>query len=462
MSTAPSALLEALRGLLGERVSCDAADLRHWGRDWTRHAEPAPLAVVWPRDTAEVAAVLRLCSDHGQAVVPSGGRTGLAGGAVAAHGEVVLSLDRLRDLGEVDIIGGTVEAGAGVPNQVLQDHCRPAGLWWPVDLAAKGSATVGGNLATNAGGVRVLRYGMARQWLLGLEAVTMAGEVLRLGGALHKDNSGYALQQLLVGSEGTLAVLTRATLKLAPLPGAVATALLACPSLDDALALLPALRRLGLPLQAFEVLDRPCLAAVTRHAGLPWPLAAQTPWYALVEAETADPAPLTASLHGEQQAGRIVDGTVASDPHASARLWAYRERIAEALQPHAPYKLDLAVPVAALAGLADAVPPLLQAALPGWQVVLFGHAGDGNLHVNALPPEGLDADGRAEACRRADDALSGLVARLGGSWSAEHGVGTLKRETVARLRDPAELAAWRGLKAVWDPRGLLNPGKVVS
>lgn len=450
--------LLTLQAVLGESaVSTDPADLQHWGRDWTRAYDPAPVAIAWPRSAEEVAAVVRLCAAAAIAIVPSGGRTGLAAGAVATRGELVLSLDRLRAIGPVDALNRSVTVGAGVPNAVLQEALAPHGLWWPVDLASKGSATVGGNLATNAGGLRVLRYGHARNWVLGVQAVLASGDVVQFGGALHKDNSGYALHQLLVGSEGTLAVLTAATLALTPVPGPSEVVLVAVADLKAAVALFGALRALPVTLNAFEALTDLCLEQVLAHTGLPRPLV-RSGAYVLFDAENPRGVDLSAWL--ADQPGLVVDAAVATDRNQAERLWHYRERITESLQPHRPHKNDVSVPVSAMAALAADVQHWFAAERPGWQVALFGHIGDGNLHINALAPPATAHEVWRAACIQADRALYGLVAAHGGSLSAEHGIGLLKKPYLTLTRPPPEVDQMRAIKRALDPHNLFNPGKI--
>ena len=472
-------VIAGLEAILGPTaVSQDPAELHHWGRDWTRSDTPAPWAVCWPKSTAEVAATLRWCREHGVPVVPSGGRTGLAGGAMAIWGELVLSLDRLRFLGQVDVLNRSVSVGAGVPNQVLQDHCAPHGLWWPVDLASKGSATIGGNLATNAGGLRVVRYGHARRWLLGLEAVGADGQILCEERALHKDNSGTDLGQLLIGSEGTLAVITAATLQLAALPGPTTVALLACPSMEAVLQVLGQVRKHGLDLHAFEVFSDFCLTSVVAHTGVPRPLKGRAPYYTLVEfgAERGDDLGGKSSggthhptiryctdqwLSEITRSGAAVDGTLAFDPRSALQLWAYRERITESLQASTPRKNDISVPVSQLAAFTEALQQWLAQARPGWEVALFGHVGDGNLHLNTLRPSGMDMAEFQQHCDVADAQLYKLVASYRGSISAEHGIGLIKKRWLPMFRTPAELQAMAAVKNALDPAGMLNPGKVL-
>jgi len=459
-------MLADLHALLGaDGVSVDAADLQAYGRDWTRVAVPAPCAVAWPRSTQQVAAVVDVCRRHGVAIVPSGGRTGLAGGAIATKQELVLSLQRMRAIGEVDTIGQTVRVQAGAVTQDVHDAAREHGLTWPIDLAAKGSSTIGGNLATNAGGVKVIRYGHARQWVLGLTVVLADGQVVQAGGALEKDNSGLDLRQLFVGSEGTLGIITEATLKLTRLPGRLAVLLLGIADLDAALALLTAVRKLPIRVQAFEFFTQFCLEQVCRHRKVAPPLRQASPAYALLEVEATDA--LEAALAQWAQAGLIDDGVLAQSPAEARALWGYREGITESLNAlhGAPHKNDVALPVAALpAFVADLERTWLTARTPAdgkpWQLALFGHVGDGNLHLNTLRPPELPQAEFLQAAADADHALFELVQRHGGSISAEHGIGLVKKPYLHYTRGPAELAVLRAVKLALDPDNLLNPGKI--
>ena len=458
-------LVQQLRDALGDDAVATDADTRAaWGRDRTQLRPPAPCAVVWPRDTAGVQAVVRSCAALGVAIVPSGGRTGLAGGAIAADGELVLSLARMDAIAEVDVVGRTLVVQAGATNLAVQQACAPHGLQWPIDLASKGSATIGGNIATNAGGVRVIRYGHTRSWVLGLEVVTAAGDLIRVGGALEKDNTGLDLRQLFIGSEGTLGVVTAATLKLAPLPGPTEVALVAVETLPVALTLLAAARALPATIGAFEVLSDVCLAAVMAHRGVAAPFSASSagaaaPWLVLIEVEPKGPLDMPGWLAACLGLPGVRDAIWAVDARQRRALWAYREDISESLAPRRPHKNDVAVPVAALPAFVDALLRLVQRR-QGWQIALFGHVGYGNLHVNALcPPDGTPLDRAALAA--ADDEFFALVVRYGGSISAEHGIGLLKVGHLHQQRGAAERALMAAVKAALDPAGMLNPGNVL-
>ncbi len=457
-----SDVLARLRALGDDLISTAPDDLAAYGRDWTKVFAPAPVALARPRSTAEVAAVLRTCSEVGLAVVPSGGRTGLAGGAVAAHGELVLSLERMRAIAPVDVLGGTVRAQAGAVTAAVHAHCEPHGLTWPVDFASKGSSHIGGNIATNAGGVKVIRYGLTRNWVLGLEVVLIDGTVLELGGALEKDNTGIDLRQLFIGSEGILGVITAATLKLAPLPRNLDVMIFAVDGLPGVLRLFREVRQSGLTLAAFEFFTQRCLDRLLRHRDLRAPFDRPADHYVLIEVEDAADDALEAWVAGVFEHELAVDGVHAQGPRQAAELWTLREGISESLSATGlPHKNDISLPVAALEAFCSELDAVLAAGYPGWELCLFGHIGDGNLHVNIMKPDDLDPAEFRRRTKEADHDLFRLVQRHAGSISAEHGIGLLKRDYLGYRRSPDELRLMAALKQVFDPRGLLNPGKVL-
>ncbi|MGF1468256.1 MAG: FAD-binding oxidoreductase [Sandaracinaceae bacterium] len=445
------------------RVRWDEETRRIYGVDWTRVHAPAPSAVVFPRSTDEVQAVLRFCQRHRWSLVPSGGRTGLAGGAVAAHGEVVLSLERLDHIGPVDRLGQTVRVGAGAITEAVHRAAAEHGLTWPVDFASKGSSSVGGNIATNAGGVKVIRYGLTRRWVLGLQVVTAAGAVLELNGALEKNNTGTDLRQLFIGSEGTLGVITEAVLKLTPLPGHLDVMLFAVADLEAVLRLFREARSGPLTLSAFELFTDRCLDRVHRHRGLVSPLEEPATHYVLVEVEGADRGDLDRWLAGLVEAEVVLDGTLAASHAQAAELWALREGISESLASTGlPHKNDIALPVAALPAFIADLERAFAERYPDWEVCLFGHIGDGNLHVNVMKPDPMAKDEFHARVDELDEALFALVRRHGGSISAEHGIGLLKAKWLPYSRSAEEIAMLRTLKEALDPAGILNPGKVLA
>jgi FAD/FMN-containing dehydrogenase len=368
----------------------------------------------------------------------------------------------MNRLGEIDRVGLTVRVEAGAVTEAVHAHCAPLGLTWPVDFASKGSSHVGGNIATNAGGVRVIRYGLTRQWVLGLTVVTAQGEVLKLNGALEKNNTGVDLRQLFIGSEGILGVVTEATLKLARLPEKVAVFLFALGGLPQVLALFEAARRGPFTVMAYEFFTDACAARLERHRNVRPPFATRASHYVLLEVEQAEPAALDSWLQGLFDGGLVLDGTLAADTGQAKALWALREGISESLAATGlPHKNDIALPVARLSEFCPALEHLLSQRYQGFELCLFGHIGDGNLHVNVMKPDSLEKGAFLSRAHALDGEMFELVKRHGGSVSAEHGIGLLKREWLGYSRSDAELALMRQLKGALDPRGILNPGKVL-
>jgi FAD/FMN-containing dehydrogenase len=459
MAAPTPAFIDGLAQRFEGSVSTDPGDLEAYGRDWTRIYPAAPSALLRPRSTAEVSEILRQCHAEGVSVVPSGGRTGLAGGAVAAHGEVVLSLERMRKLGEVDTVGYTLGVEAGAVTEAVHQHCAEQGLTWPIDLAAKGSCQIGGNLSTNAGGVRVIRYGHARHWVLGLTAVLADGTVLDMNRSLEKNNTGADLRQLFIGSEGTLGVITEATLKLCRLPPEQQVMLFAVGSIEDVLAFFAEARRGPFIISAFECFSGKCLEHVMAQKKIGAPLGTAREFYVLMEVE-GEQERLYGWLESMLERGLVADGTLAQDSQQVRRLWTYREGISESLAPSFPHKNDVALPVHALAAFYRDLEALFGQRYQGWAICVFGHIGDGNLHLNFLKPEAMSVQEFVGHTASSDHELFALVQRHGGSISAEHGIGLVKKAYLHYSRTDPELATLRALKAALDPRGILNPGKI--
>jgi FAD/FMN-containing dehydrogenase len=446
-----------------DAVSIDPGDLETYGRDWTRVHAPRPLALVRPRTIADVQAVVRRCRAAKQPIVPSGGRTGLAGGAVATKGEIVLSLERMRAMGSVDVIGRTVRVEAGAVTAAVHEHCAPHGLTWPVDFASKGSSHVGGNIATNAGGIHVIRYGLTRQWVLGLEVVLADGELITPGGALEKNNTGLDLRQLFIGTEGTLGIVVAATLKLAPLPGPRDTMLFAVADLAGVLRLFRATASAPFVLHAFEFFTDRSYERVLRHRRLALPFAERAPCYVVLDAERRDEAKTEAWLTGLFEEGLVSDGTMAQHAAQAEAIWSLRESISESLSATGlPHKNDVSLPIVALEAFCADLERLVAERYPGWEVCLFGHIGDGNLHVNVMKPDELPKEAFLARTHEVDHAMFELVRRHGGSISAEHGIGLLKKDYLGYTRSPAEIAVMQAVKRALDPDDLLNPGKVIG
>ncbi len=438
----------------------DEATRTTYGRDWTKVFEPNPSLVVFPRSVSEVSRFLALCHAHGVAVVPSGGRTGLAGGAVAQNGEIVLSLERMRKMDPVDHLGATVRVEAGAVTQAVHQHAEASGLTWPIDFASKGSSQVGGNIATNAGGVKVIRYGLTRQWVLGIQAVLADGRIVESGGALEKNNTGLDLRQLFIGTEGIYGVVTAATLKLVRPPAGLDVFLFALTDLAQVLALFRRVRDSGVTVSAYEFFTSACLDRLLRHRRLREPFAARASHYALLEIERGS-EDREAFLEGLFADGLVSDGVHAQSSQQATELWALREGISESLSATGmPHKNDVALPIAALEAFCAELDQVFARRWQGWEICLFGHIGDGNLHINVMKPDDLDRAAFLARTKEADEDLFSLVRAHGGSISAEHGIGLLKKPYLGFTRPPEQIALMREIKRVLDPRGILNPGKI--
>jgi len=470
--TAVRDLSDRLRNVVGPAgLVTDAADMGGYLTDWRHAYGGSATAVVRPGSTAEVAAVIGLCREAGVAVVPQGGNTGLCGGSMpdSSGRQVVLSLTRMTRIRDIDPVNQTITAEAGVVLQSVQEAAAAAGRLFPLSLGAEGSCTIGGNLATNAGGTGVLRYGTMRDLTLGLEVVLPDGRIWNGLRGLRKDNTGYDLKQLFIGAEGTLGVITAAVLKLFPAVRSRATAWVALPAPQAAVDLIGIFQELcGDRLTGFEIMSRQSVDVVLRHQARARDLfAAVHPWYALVElSDTLPDAGLGGLLEsglGEAfDRGVVADAVVASSPAQVAGLWALREGISEAQNYEGPsLKHDVTVPVGSIPAFVERTDRALEAALPGIRLVTYGHIGDGNLHYNLSKPPGDDDD----AFRARADELARIVydstSSFSGSISAEHGLGQSKREIIADYKDGCELQLMREIKQLFDPAGLMNPGKVV-
>jgi D-lactate dehydrogenase (cytochrome) len=452
--------LSRLKAAVGEKgFTEDPNEIAPHLEEWRSKYQGKSSLMLKPANTAEVSAILAICHETHTPIVPQGGNTGLVGGQIPFHGEVLLSLKRLTQVA-VDIKGMTMTAGAGLTLAGAQQAAEDVGLMFPLTLASEGSCTIGGNIATNAGGNHVIRYGMMRSLVLGLEVVLADGSVLSLMKALPKDNSGYDLKQVFIGSEGTLGVVTAASLKLFPRPAETVVAFAALPSPQAALGLLGHMQRL-VPLSAFELIPKIALELVTKHIpDMRAPLAEPSPWYVLIEA--AGNAGLMDQVEAALAAQTFTgDATIARNQAQARELWRIRDSISEAQKREgASIKHDISVPVAAIPAFIEKATAAVIAKFPGARPVTFGHLGDGNLHFNFNAPPGQDKP-FLEQWDEIQLTVHDIVKEFGGSISAEHGIGTMKRDLLPRYKSHEELEAMRALKHAFDPRNILNPGKLV-
>ena len=478
---AQTELLAGLRAIVGDahvltRAQPDGMELVAWENDWRQRSVGHALAVVLPGSTREVAAVVALCAalqdSTGVSIVPQGGNTGLVVGSTpdASGREIVLSLRRMQAIRDIDGANLTITVEAGCILQNLQDAAAEAGYLFPLSLAAEGSCTIGGNLGTNAGGTQVVRYGNTRDLCLGLEVVTPQGQIWHGLSGLRKDNTGYDLRHLMIGSEGTLGVITAATLKLVPRPAAQLTAWAAVPSLGAAVELLAlAQRRLAAGLTGFEVMGQFALSLVARHFPQPAiPLYQTTPWCVLLEnsdheSEQHARAQFEGLMEAALEQGCVGDAVIAESLTQARQLWQIRESIPLAqAREGLNVKHDVSVPISRIPAFVHATDALLEDAIAGVRMVNFGHLGDGNLHYNVQAPDGVDG---AAFLAQHETAINTLVfdsvSRFDGSISAEHGVGSLKVDTLAQHKSAVALDMMRAIKRALDPTHLMNPGRVV-
>lgn len=450
------------------QVLTDEVAIATYAGDWSS-AVPAgspgalpPLAVVLPRSIGDLEALVALANEHGVGLVPSGGRTGLSGGAVAARGEVVVAFERMDRILAFDAVERTVRVEAGVVTRAVQDFAASRGLAFAVDFAAAASSQIGGNVATNVGGVKVIRHGTMREHVAGMKVVTGRGDVLDLNRGLVKNAAGYDLRHLFIGSEGTLGLIAEVTLKLSPPPGPRRTLLLAVRELPAMLALLSAYRE-ALVVNAFEMFCATSLCSVVASHGLARPFAEEWPFYALVDFEVRGEEALAAALAVTERAvaeGLAEDAVVAQDEADCLRLWRIREGIAESINRREPYKNDLSVTISRVPAFLEELERVVGGGYPDFETAWFGHIGDGNLHLNVLRPPEVSPAAFLERCQAVNEAVFEVVRRYEGSISAEHGVGLLKKKYLSYSRSAAEIEMLRGIKKVFDPNGILNPGKI--
>lgn len=459
-----STLVADLRTIVGDDLIVgDRQAMAPFAQDHNRYYEPQAQAVIFPRSVEQVQQLVHVAIKHACPLVPSGGRTGLSGGATATAREVVVAFDRMNRIGHFSAVDRVVSCEPGVITEDLQRFALGQGLCYPVDFASSGSSQIGGNIATNAGGIKVIRYGMTRDWVAGLTVVTGKGEVLQLNRGLVKNATGYDLRHLFVGAEGTLGLIVEAQMRLTDPMRNPNVMLMGVPSVE-ALMHVASHFRAGLSVTAFEFFCHEGLQRVLARSGRAHPFGEHTAYYALLEFEapnTEDEERALGLFEAAAENGWVEDAVLAQSQQQASDLWALRENMSETLSHFMPYKNDLSVRVERVPEFMHAVETLVNSNYPDFDVVWFGHIGDGNLHLNILKPENLAPEAFKARCEVVNREVFAVVRDLEGSISAEHGVGLQKRDFLHYSRTAEEIALMRSIKAVFDPHGIMNPGKLI-
>lgn len=453
-----SSLLET--ELSGLAWSMQPGDLEKFGRDWTRFHTPNASIVFFPNDVTEVQQIIQVANKHKQVVIPSGGRTGYSAGAVATNGEWIISMVRFNEISEFNPIDQTVKVGAGVITEQLQNFAEEQGLFYPVDFASAGSSHIAGNIATNAGGIRVLRYGLTRDYVLGLTVVTGTGEILNLNKGLVKNASGLDIRHLFIGSEGILGIVVEAEIKLvSPAPNQ-SVMLLALSSLDAVMSVF-ALSRKSLILSSFEFFSDRSLKHVMNHRGFENPFEEVHPFYVLLELDENEENAMQVFESG-MESEWVNDGIIAQSIDQAQQLWQYREGISESIAHFTPYKNDISVKISNVPEFMQQLEAILAAEYPDFETIWFGHIGDGNLHLNILKPENMDTHEFKTQCESVNEHVYGLIKTFEGSISAEHGVGLIKKPFLPYSKSAEEIELMQQVKNLFDPNDVMNRGKVVN
>ena len=444
------------------QIKTDSESLEHWGKDWTKHFAPAPAAIVFPKTTEQVQAIVLLANEHDVVLTPSGGRTGLSAGAVAANGEIVVSMDKMNRIGQFYPADRMVEIEAGVVTQQLQQFAESKDLYYPVDFASAGSSQIGGNIGTNAGGIKVIRYGMTRQWIMGLTVVTGKGDILQLNRGMVKNATGYDLRQLFIGSEGTLGFVTHAQIKLERQPQDLNVMVLGMDSFNDVMNVLSAFQA-KIDLTAFEFFDDVAIDKLMAHGQVQEPFESRTKFYTLLEFE-APYEPIMdkamAIFEDCMEQGWVVDGVMSQSLAQAEELWKLREYISETISVFTPYKNDVSVLISHVPEFIAEIDHIVSSNYPDFEVCWFGHIGDGNLHLNILKPENMSKDDFFSECQVVNKHVFETVQKYGGSVSAEHGVGMTKKPYLHYSRSEIEIDYLREVKKVFDPNNIMNRGKI--
>lgn len=465
MESSTEGLVGQLVEIVGsDWVKTDDVELQYYGKDWTNVFHSDPIAIVLPSSIEDVQAIVEVAMDNQVALVPSGGRTGLSGGAVAEQHEIVVAFDRMNKILDFDAVDRQVICQPGVITEHLQQFADDNDLFYPVDFSSSGSSQIGGNVATNAGGIKVIRYGMTRNWILGMKVVTGTGEVLDLNRGLIKNATGYDFRHLFIGSEGTLGLIVELTLALCSKPQDPKVLLLGVEQITDTMEVLKAFRN-KLELTAFEFFSDKAMSHVIAEKGLQRPFESICSFYALIEFENVAEQDLENAMELFEyclERGWIVDGTISQSRAQAENLWRLREDISETIAKFSPYKNDISVKVSKVPEFLEELDALVTQVYPEFEIIWFGHIGDGNVHLNILKPEQLEIGKFYESCSKISEWVFDLVKKYGGSISAEHGIGILKKPFLQYSRSPAELEYMKAIKRVFDPHNIMNPGKLID
>jgi len=458
-------LVDQLAEIVGvDAVKTDSVDLNHFGKDWTKVCVPDPTAIVFPSNIEQVQNIVKLAHESEVALVPSGGRTGLSGGAVAEKQELVVSFDRMNKILSFDALDRQVVCQPGVITEQLQQFATDKELFYPIDFASSGSSQLGGNVATNAGGIKVIRYGMTRNWILGMKVVTGTGQLLDLNRGLTKNATGYDFRHLFIGSEGTLGFIVELTLALCSKPNDPKVLLLGVERMVETMEVLKAFQN-KMELTAFEFFSDKAMEHVIEGKGLQRPFESPSEFYVLIEFEKVAEQDIKDAIelfeHCLEQ-GWISDGIISQSAGQANSLWRLREDISETISKFTPYKNDISVKVSQVPSFLEAAEALVSEAYPDFEIIWFGHIGDGNLHLNILKPANLAIEDFYKRCDEVSERVFSLVRKFGGSISAEHGIGILKKPYLHYSRGVGELDYMKAIKQVFDPKNIMNPGKLID
>ncbi len=445
------------------KIKTDSESLKHYGKDWTTYFDIKASAVLFPTCTEDVVTIVLWARKNKIALVPSGGRTGLSGAACALNGEVIVSFEKMNRVLEFNETESSVRIEPGMITEDLQNFAKSKGLYYPVDFAARGSSQMGGNIATNAGGIKVVRYGLTRDWVIGLKVVTGAGEILELNNGLVKNATGLDLRHLFIGSEGILGFITEATIKMAPKPPPIKVLVIALDQLSNVMKVFSEFKK-NCTLQAYEMFSELALGHVLNSTGLSRPFETVADFYAVCEIECgheSDEEKIMSVFQSCMDNGWIVDGVISQSEQQEKNFWRYREDISESLSKFSPYKNDIAVSISRVPDFMTDLDLVLKTAYPTWDVVWFGHIGDGNLHINILRPKDLTKEIFVAECQKVDILIFQAIQKHKGTISAEHGVGLTKKSFLTYTRSQSEIDLMIGIKKVFDPDLIMNPGKVI-